>query len=605
VRRSVRLAGSLGVVAMVATLATVATPAQGAFYGANGRIVFQSVSGDGIYTVNLDGTGFTKVFDEPPTPGPPVRALPNWSPDGTRIAFASRVTGTSQIYTMAPDGSDVRQVTTTGENSAPAWGTNTEIAFVRTDPPTLRRIRSDGTNDQQIGPTGLQAAELAWDGLRLVYSRDNGGQYDIFSINTQFGTPAPVNLTASNPFTDDTSPELKPRFEDSPDQVLFRSFRDAGAGVESALWRMAPDGSGQAPLVTGHDAAFPAWAPDRTLLVFSDGAGMLHFATEDGADVVSLGIAGLTPDWQVSPSAPTGLRAFSGDERITLDWDDHHDPAVVYSVFRLWGCPGSYGGGDVIATSLEESSYVDAPLRNSSGQDCYRVRATDSAGNHSALSNLAGASALPGPYIRPKFASPVRVSLVPAFEGCESPNRLHGPPLAHPSCAPPAPSSSNLMIGVGDGAAAAARSIGSAKLKVRGTVGGADDSDVTVRVSITNVMNLSDLSEYSGELRTVLGLRITDRLNPSAAFPGSTGSGTVTDSQLAFNVPCAPTESELDKSTCAITTSADAIAPGAVPEAMRAIWDVDAVQVYDGGGDGDGDTTADNELFATQGVFVP
>jgi hypothetical protein len=411
-----------------------------------------------------------------------------------------------------------------------------------------------------------------------------------------------VNLTANNPLTDDTSPELKPRFEDSPDQIVFRSQRDAGAGVESALWRMAPDGSGQAPLVTGHDAAFPAWAPDRTLLVFSDNSGMLHFATDDGADVIGTGIAGLTPDWQVSPAAPTGLTAIGGDERVTLDWDDHHDPSVVYSVFRLWGC--SFGGGDVVATSLEESNFVDAPVWNGSHR-CYRVRATDSAGNHSALSNQAGATSLPAPYVRPKFASPVHVSLVPAFGPCESPNRVHGPPLAHPACAPPAPSSSNLMIGVGDGAAAAARSIGSAKLKVRGTAGGGDDSDVTMRVSITNVMNVSELSEYGGELRALVRLRITDRLNPSAAFPGGTGSATVTDSELEFNVPCAPTESELDKSTCAITTSADAIAPGAVPEGMRSIWEVGALRVYDGGDDGDGDTTADNELFATQGIFVP
>ena len=37
-------------------------------------------------------------------------------------------------------------------------------------------------------------------------------------------------------------------------------------------------------------------------------------------------------------------------------------------------------------------------------------------------------------YARPAGASPVRVSLVPAYEPCTSPNREHGPPLAHPAC---------------------------------------------------------------------------------------------------------------------------------------------------------------------------
>jgi len=37
----------------------------------------------------------------------------------------------------------------------------------------------------------------------------------------------------------------------------------------------------------------------------------------------------------------------------------------------------------------------------------------------------------------------------------------------------------------------------------------------------------------------------------------------------------------------------------------RAIWELDAVRIYDGGADGDGDTTADNTVFARPGVFVP
>ena len=41
-------------------------------------------------------------------------------------------------------------------------------------------------------------------------------------------------------------------------------------------------------------------------------------------------------------------------------------------------------------------------------------------------------------YPRPKGASPMRGSLVPAYEPCTAPNRTHGPPLAFPSCAPPA-----------------------------------------------------------------------------------------------------------------------------------------------------------------------
>jgi hypothetical protein len=37
----------------------------------------------------------------------------------------------------------------------------------------------------------------------------------------------------------------------------------------------------------------------------------------------------------------------------------------------------------------------------------------------------------------------------------------------------------------------------------------------------------------------------------------------------------------------------------------REVWELQAVRIYDGGADGDGDTTADNTVFARPGVFVP
>ena len=45
--------------------------------------------------------------------------------------------------------------------------------------------------------------------------------------------------------------------------------------------------------------------------------------------------------------------------------------------------------------------------------------------------------------------------------------------------------------------------------------------------------------------------------------------------------------------------------PGSVRDGLRAIWAIDKVRVYDGGPDGDGSTPAGNQLFMTQGVFVP
>ena len=45
--------------------------------------------------------------------------------------------------------------------------------------------------------------------------------------------------------------------------------------------------------------------------------------------------------------------------------------------------------------------------------------------------------------------------------------------------------------------------------------------------------------------------------------------------------------------------------PGSVKEGKRAIWALSRVELYDGGSDATGATTADNTLFATQGLFIP
>ena len=61
-------------------------------------------------------------------------------------------------------------------------------------------------------------------------------------------------------------------------------------------------------------------------------------------------------------------------------------------------------------------------------------------------------------HVRPKGASPLRASVVPAFKQCTAPNRTHGAPLAFPSCNPPVQTSNSLTIGSPDANGAGANS---------------------------------------------------------------------------------------------------------------------------------------------------
>jgi hypothetical protein len=136
---------------------------------------------------------------------------------------------------------------------------------------------------------------------------------------------------------------------------------------------------------------------------------------------------------------------------------------------------------------------------------------------------------------------------------------------------------------------------------VTGTPGGIDDTDVSFSVSLTDVRRQGTFADYTGELQTVAVARITDRINGPAAIEPST----VSDLSFPVTVPCTATGGTADiGATCAVTTSLDAVMPGAIPEGKRAVWGMQQVKVFDGGPDNDVDT-APNTLFAVQGLFVP
>ena len=73
---------------------------------------------------------------------------------------------------------------------------------------------------------------------------------------------------------------------------------------------------------------------------------------------------------------------------------------------------------------------------------------------------------VPG-YPRPAGATPIRASLVPAYQACASPDRMHGPPLAFGSCNPPVEHSQQLTIGTPDANGRVAASIGFVRVAVQ------------------------------------------------------------------------------------------------------------------------------------------
>ena len=223
---------------------------------------------------------------------------------------------------------------------------------------------------------------------------------------------------------------------------------------------------------------------------------------------------------------------------------------------------------------------------------------------------------------RPKGATPLRVTLVPAFTKCTAPNRVHGPPSLSggpddASCAPPAQATTLLTVGTPDGPGGAANSSGSVRFDaIIGPPGGADDSDMAVAVNLSDVRcqtgvatcgstNTAGGADYTGELTPQVEMRLSDNFSAVAAG-GGPDSATMQDNVLTgtVQVPCVATASTAIGGSCALSTTLDAITPGMVPEGKRAVWQLGQVEVLDGGSDGEATTTPNNR-FVVQGIFVP
>ncbi|MGH2979230.1 MAG: DUF7594 domain-containing protein [Solirubrobacterales bacterium] len=205
-------------------------------------------------------------------------------------------------------------------------------------------------------------------------------------------------------------------------------------------------------------------------------------------------------------------------------------------------------------------------------------------------------------YARPRSASPLRAALVPAYDPCTAANRVHGPPLEHPSCNPPSQASDNVTVGTPDANGNTANSVGSFRYSVRvGNPGTTEDeADVALEFKLSDVRATGTLADYAGELQPRVTIRMTDRRNG----PGANESGTVEDLVLPATVPCVVTSDAGTGAACGLTTTLDALTPGLVREGARSIWELGPVEVLDGGADGDADTTP-NEVFARQGIFIP
>jgi glucose/arabinose dehydrogenase len=359
--------------------------------------------------------------------------------------------------------------------------------------------------------------------------------------------------------------------------------------------------------------------------------------------------------YQHSPS----LTAITGGAFVPFNiWPEQYDDAYLYQdlgagkVFMLTPNPGSGFTASDFGTGAPANTLVGMTFGpDGTGRALYYYT-TDAQVRKIAFTGTRG-------YTSPVGASPIRVSLVPAFNSCTGANSTHGAPLNFPSCNPAARTSSTARLGT--------KSIGFAELQVcpvgsavaQCSAPGVVEPDMRLFANLRDVRCVGTLpagcapgADYNpnasaGPYTTACttaatcsdgttlaqpycaagagsssacvagtdvtftarlpgaqaskGIRITDTFNGGTADVSATAS----DGSFAIPMDCRPTPSDSTiGSTCAVNTSANALVPGVVRTGDKSIWQVGEIGVTDSGPDGTRGNS-DDETLAVQGIYIP
>ncbi len=149
-----------------------------------------------------------------------------YSLDGSWIAFSARLsqggTESEDLFIAPADGGDMRRVT------------------------SLNAGHVDG-------------ATWSPDGLQIAFASDTDGDWDIYVVSVDGGTPRPL--------TENSAEDRDPAWSPDGQWIAFGSDSTGPGTLE--VWRMDPNGANLKQLTDDMNSSFaPAWSPDSQSIVF-------------------------------------------------------------------------------------------------------------------------------------------------------------------------------------------------------------------------------------------------------------------------------------------------------------------------------------------------
>jgi Tol biopolymer transport system component len=197
---------------------------------------------------------------------------PDWSPDGTKLAFASNKDNSSDDYDLwivNADGEVERKLTDgPASDGAPSWSPDgCNIAFGRATPGEAADIwivDAQGREESRVtdDPADDDAPDWSETNLIAFETRRDGHDYDIYTLDPT-GLEKDVTEVTRNGWNDwfpDWSPDAR--------TIAYRSYPRGEDSDYEIFMIDVPDGLEQRLTVNDTEDHRPDWSPDGKLIAF-------------------------------------------------------------------------------------------------------------------------------------------------------------------------------------------------------------------------------------------------------------------------------------------------------------------------------------------------